>query len=134
MEPVQPGAAPKIAKHPRRILEQRLVGIGQWVYPLAVEEDSVDEVEDLCALGGALQSEFHALPMFSDVGRDTAGTMAAPINQSSHSKSRLGLPGAECASGIESLAGCRSQGAKFLRIAYREGDDVSPASIALVAR
>ena len=72
--------------------------------------------------------------MCSNVGRDTAGTMAALINQSSHSKSRLGLPCAEYASGIESLAGCRSQGVRSVRIAYGEGDDISPASIALVAR
>ena len=72
--------------------------------------------------------------MCSDAGRDTAGTMATLINQSSHSKSRLGLPCAEYASGIESLAGCRSQGVRSVRIAYGEGDDISPASIALVAR
>src|SRR6188768_4318987 len=72
--------------------------------------------------------------MCSDIGRDTAGTMAALINQSSHSNSRLGLPCAEYARGIESLGGCRSQGVRCVRIAYGEGDGVSPASIAPVAR
>jgi hypothetical protein len=36
--------------------------------------------------------------------------------------------------GIESLAGCRSQRVRSVRIAYGKGDDVSPASIAPVAR
>jgi hypothetical protein len=80
-----------------------------------------------------MQGELHTLPMGSDVGRDTAGTMAAAIDQSSHDKSRLGLPCAEYASGIESLAGCRSQGVSCVRIAHGEGDDVSSVSIALVA-
>jgi hypothetical protein len=71
--------------------------------------------------------------MCSNVGRDTAGTMAALINQSSHSKSRLGLPCAQYTSGIESLAGCRSQRIRSVRSAYGKGDDGSPASIALVA-
>jgi hypothetical protein len=72
--------------------------------------------------------------MFSDVGRDTAGTMVALINQSSHSKSRLGLPCAEYASGIESLARCRRQGVRSIRIAGGKGDEVNPTSIAHVAR